>query len=270
MTTRTSTAHADLTAIVHSWADLRDMLDTPAASTWPPAGRMADYQAQLTDDELAELQDQAAAERAERTSLAPGERPVPLRVAVLDTITALDADLLLLADQIASSIQRPAIGAPRPTGSGDLVGLAVRLAATQDAADPRRWPAAAGLPADRLRTSVHAGGRTGLAAATWLIARVDGKPGPFRPLHGTHLDLIAAGARAALRRIEQTLGSSRTTADIARRCPCGGPMVMREGGAEIRDGRPQPIDPEVECRKCGIRWFGAGLVGLLVATADAA
>lgn len=258
MTTTPSTAHADLTAITQSWADLRDMLDTPAPSSWPPAGRMADYQAQLTDDELAELHDQAAAERAERTALAPGERPVPIRLQVLDTIQTLDGLLLYCADQIAEAIQRPAAPAGRAAaGPRDIVGLRMRLAATQDAADPARWH----------WNGVH---RDGLVAARWLLDRVNGEDGPFRALLLGEHERIDAVAAAVRRRIEQTLGLGRREDPIARRCPCGGPMVMRQGGAELVDGRPQPIDPEVECRACGIRWFGSGLIGLLTATADAA
>jgi hypothetical protein len=248
VTTSHSTAHADLTTIITRWDDLRDMLTTAAPSSWPPAGRMADYQAQLTDDELAELHDQAAAERAERTALAPGERPVPIRLQVLDTITTLDTDLVHLADQIAASVQRPALSSPRPAGPGDQVGLAVRLAAAKDTADPRRW-------------SWQRADRTGLTAATWLLARVDGAPGPFRALLPGERERIAGGAAGARRRIEHTLGLGRREDPIARRCPCGGPMVMRQGGA---------MDPEVECQKCQIRWFGPQLVQLLELHADAA
>lgn len=248
MTTSHSTAHADLTTIITRWDDLRDMLTTPAPSSWPPAGRMADYQAQLTEDEQAVLHAQAAAERAERTSLALGERPVPIRLQVLDAIRVIDEQLLYCADQIASSCQRPAATVRISAGPADEIGRTLRLAAARDAADPARW---------------HWNGthRDGLTAARWLVDRIDGKPGPHRALLLGERERIAAIAEAARRRIEQTLGLGRREDPIVRRCPCGGPMVMRQGGV---------LDPEVQCQKCEITWSGPQLADLLTATTEQA
>ncbi|MFI6443799.1 hypothetical protein [Kitasatospora sp. NPDC050543] len=234
-TTPTSTAHADLTAIARHWDDLRDMLTAHTTTGWIPL--MGMHHLDRDDAEQAE----AAAERAERTAVAPGERPVPLRVAILDTIQALDGELLHCADQIAASIQRPAATVRPSAGPGDETGRALRLAAATDAADARRW---------------HWNGtrRDGLTAARWLLARIDERPGPFRPLlEGERLRItaVAAGAR---RRLDTALGLGQREDSIQRRCPCGGPMLLRQGGV---------LEPEVQCQACGIRWIGAAMVQLI-------
>ncbi|MFE2912845.1 hypothetical protein [Kitasatospora indigofera] len=238
--TRLSPAAADLRTITRHWADLRDMLDTPTIATWPPSG-LANYLAALDDDAREQHRADQAAEYAERTATAMGERPVPLKLAVLDTIQALDAQLLHCADQIASTIQRPAITVRRSAGPGDTIGQALRLAAAQDEADSRRW-------------RWNGPGRDGGTAAKWLCARVLDADGPFAPLSPGDRDRIAAVAQAARTRVESTLGLARREDPITRRCPCTGPMVLRQGGA---------LDPEVECQLCGMRWVGAAMATLV-------
>ncbi len=239
--TRHNPTAADLRVIASHWGDLHAMLTVPATADWPPAGRMADHQAQLTDDEQAELHAEAAAERAERTAVAPGERPIPLRAAVFDTIQAVSGQLLYLADQVADSVQRPAIAVRRSAGPGDTHGQALRLAATQDQVDDRRW---------------HWNGRArdGATAALWLRARVLDADGPFAPLAAGDRDRIAVVAQTARTRVERTLGLARREDPIARRCPCTGQMVLRQGGV---------LDPEVECQDCGMRWVGAAMAALV-------
>jgi hypothetical protein len=239
--TRYNPAAADLRVIADHWGDLHAMLTVPGTAEWPPAGRMADHQAQLTDAEQAELHAEAAAERAERTAVAPGERPIPLRAAVFDTIQALDGQLLHLADQIADAVQRPAHTVRRAAGPGDTHGQAARLAAMQDEADARRW---------------HWIGRArdGATAALWLRGRILDEDGPFAPLGAGDRDRIAAVAHAARDRVERTLGLARREDPIARRCPCTGRMVLRQGGV---------LDPEVECQDCGMRWIGAAMAALV-------
>lgn len=238
--TTTDTTHADLTALTHHWDDLRDMLDTPTIANWPPSGLNA-YLAALDDDAREQYRAEQATEHAERTATAMGERPVPLRLAILDTITALDAALLHLTDQIAASVQRPAAAVRKSAGPADEIGRQLRLAAAKDEADLRRWR----------WNGTHRDGRT---AAVWLLGRIGNQPGPFRDLlPGERLRIgsVAAGAR---RRMDAALGLGRREDPIARRCPCGGPMVMRQGGV---------LDPEVECQACEIRWIGPQLVQLL-------
>lgn len=88
-------AAADLRHIATHWDDLRDQLDTPPADTWPP---LRDTAHRWTDQD----HDDAAAERAERTAVALGERPVPIRLTVLDTIRHVEQQLLDCADQCAA------------------------------------------------------------------------------------------------------------------------------------------------------------------------
>ncbi|WP_051741185.1 hypothetical protein [Kitasatospora sp. MBT66] len=243
MTSTERTALTDLTTIADLWDDLREQLDTPTITSWPPAGITA-YLAALDEHAREEYLADQAAERAERTALAPGERPVPLRLAVLDTIRALDATLLHIADQIASSVQRPARTA-KAAGPGDDIGLRLSLAATADQADPRRW-------------SWTGGGRDARTAALWLAKRLDGEAGPFRRLRPAEVDRIAIVAAGARQRIEKTLGLARREDPIPRPCHCGGELVMRQGGGQ---------DPEVQCRTCSATWSGPALVQLLPSAA---
>lgn len=239
--TRHNPAAADLNLIVRHWGDLYDMLTIPGTADWPPAGRMADHQRQLTAEEQDELHAEAAAERAERTAVAPGERPIPLRASVLDTITTITGQLLHLADQVASSIQRPAITVPPSAGPADETGRALRLLAATDEADSRRW-------------HWNGAGRDGRTAALWLGARIIDADGPFAPLSAGDRDRIGAVALAARGRVERALGLARREDPIPRRCPCTGRMVLRHGGV---------LDPEVECQLCGMRWVGAAMVALV-------
>lgn len=242
--TTTATRHnptaADLRTIAAYWGDLRDMLDTPTITTWPPSG-LANYLAALDEDALAQHRADQAAEHAERTATAMGERPVPLRLAVFDTITAITGQLLYLADQVADAVQRPAHPVRRSAGPGDTHGQAARLTAMQDKADPRRW-------------KWNGGGRDGRTAALWLRARVLDEDGPFEALATDDRDRIGAVARATRERVERTLGLARREDPIARRCLCTGHMVLRQGGV---------LDPEVECQSCGMRWVGAAMAALV-------
>ncbi len=234
------TAYDDLTTIVDLWGDLRAHLDAPTVASWPPAGLTA-YLAALDEHAREEYLADQAAERAERTATAPGERPVPLRLTVLDTIRALDAALLHLADEVASTVQRPARTAAKAAGPGDDIGLRLSLAAAADQADPRRW---------------HWNGdhRDAGTAANWLAQRIAGEAGPFRSLHQTDRDRIGLVAAGARQRIEKALGLDRREDAIPRPCGCGGQIVMRHGGGQ---------DPEAECRECQRTWSGLALFQLL-------
>ncbi len=269
--TRHNPAAADLRVIASHWGNLHAMLTVPATADWPPAARMADHQAQLTDDEQAELEAAAAAaaaEWAERTPIAMGERPVPLRLAILDTIRIVEAALIDLADQVAGNIQRPAATVRRSASPGDTVGQALRLAATQDEADSRRWHYAGGPAADKTRPQVRHAGRTAPQAITWLLARVDAEPGPFRELRPIELDRLASATRAIRGTVERALRLGRRTDPIPRPCPCGGRMVIHHGGALTLDAARRStwgsvLDPEVECQDCGMRWVGAAMAALV-------
>ncbi len=267
--TRYNLAAADLRTIAAYWGDLRDMLDTPTITTWPPSG-LANYLGSLDEDALAQHRAEQQAEHAERTATAMGERPVPLRLAVLDTIETLNADLLHLADQIADSIQRPAPVIPKSAGPADSAGRALRLLAARDEAHPARWHYRGATAADNSRPHSRAT-RTGPDAIIWLLARIAGEEGPFEQLLPRHLDQIAAVAGQGRARVEKTLALGRRTDPVPLPCPCGGQLVLHHGGVlDVEGARLSTwgsvLEPEAECiTGCRAKWRGPMLALLLAA-----
>ncbi|MFE4552389.1 hypothetical protein [Streptomyces sp. NPDC056785] len=228
------TATADnLQLIINHWTDLQTALASSQADTWPPVMGIARLHDHLQADE-----DAWARRAEERSPDQLGATTAPLRVAILDTMTAVDRRLVDGADVIASHVQRPATsGRVRVAGPGDDVGLALRTLILKDEADDRRWSFT-----DPRR-------RTGPYAAAWLLARHDGAPGPFAKLSPLHQDAIATAARWAAGQIEQALEMTRQTQVLERPCPrCRGALRI-EGG----DGQ----DPAVTCRGCGRTWTRA-------------
>jgi hypothetical protein len=241
-TTPTPLTVAHLQTVIRHWTDLRDALETQQTDTWPPRGRLA-YLAALdeADAELVRADDRA--EHAERNANSLGERPVPLRLPVLDTIRGVQAALVETADTIAGSgLQRP-IYIPQNVGRGwtDELHRQLLLLAAKDAADKRRW---------RFR-----GERSAADAAGWLLARVKGEPGPFRPLTEAHHRRITSVAQEAAARVEKALGLARQDDAVPRPCPrCGQPLTLHHGGGE---------PPEVTCKGGCRPWAGPELAGLL-------
>ncbi|WP_441251172.1 hypothetical protein [Kitasatospora sp. McL0602] len=237
----TSTARADLQHIADNWATLREQLQTTTPRTWPPAMGLHHH---LDDDEQAELDAQAAIERAERTALAPGVRPAPLRVAVLDTITAIEDELLALADEIASSVQRPAFTV-RAASPLDEVARSVALIGLKDAQNPARW-------------RFNLAHRDGAIAAAWLAARLDGPAGPFRALNDDQQQRIASTAAVARRRLDRTLGETGdddSPVVLSQVCECGGHLEVRTGIGDF----------VIRCAGCGTSWDGSALIGGITA-----
>ncbi|QPP07539.1 hypothetical protein G4Z16_15365 [Streptomyces bathyalis] len=78
--------------------------------SWPPSGLAAYLNAldQLDADEIALARQARLEDRADRPYDALDERPVPIRVAVHDTMRTVELALFDCADQIASAVQRPA------------------------------------------------------------------------------------------------------------------------------------------------------------------
>nr|BFD90697.1 hypothetical protein KitaXyl93_20570 [Kitasatospora sp. Xyl93] len=239
--------HTDLTHIATQWPTLRELLQARTPRTWPPAGRMADHQRNLDDttDDTEALAQQAAIERAERTALAPGERPAPLRVGALDTILDIEADLLALADGIASAIQRPAFTV-RAASPDDTIARDIALIGLRDAQDPRRW-------------SFTAAGRTGVQAATWLAARLGPATGPFRALTGVQLDQLASDVAAVRRRVDRLLDGRPANGAHAtgRQCECGGEFQVTSGQDDFVIG----------CPNCRSSWTGTALLNGLTGAA---
>jgi hypothetical protein len=231
-----TTAQQHLTHIAEQWPALRALLDTATPTTWPPLMGIAN----LERDEA--LQAEAALERAERTAVAPGERPAPLRVAVLDTITALEEALLGLADEIAGSIQRPAFTV-RAANPHDAIAFSVAMIGLRDAQDQRRW-------------RFNLAHRDGQVAAAWLADRLQGADGPFRALTHTqrqHINRIAAACR---RRLDIALGEHyEDQQPLGRYCECGAELVL----IVTKDSFV------VRCAGCGTGWSGAELLERLEA-----
>lgn len=210
-----TTTRRHLADIAEGWPKLSALLPAGAGrSTWPPA--RSGYLRAL-DDHDAEA---VALERAARSELSLGERPVPISLEVFDTMRTIERTLCDLADQIASEIQRPVIGMP----TGDLAGWTMANVARraklvrEDRADPRRW---------------RYGGetRTAPTAAKWLSARLVGAEGPFRALSDERVAQVAAVAQGAAQRLGKLIGSERIDTVMDRLCPwCAGKLVMSRGG----------------------------------------
>lgn len=217
-----TTTATHLRTIALTWPRLRDALDTRTSDTWPPAGRMADH---LTDLDMLDVP-----QRGARDGSGAGESPAPLRVHILDTMQRTETALLAVADQTAERVQRRLITVDTGRGWTDRVHREVALLAARDAADPQRWP-------------LRGDGRGPVRAALWLCARVEGLPGPCRPLTPQQHDRIASVAAAEAARIERALQLTRhTVAVTGLRCACTG-IVELHGG----DGQP----PVARCSSCG-------------------
>ncbi|MFD3614448.1 hypothetical protein ACFWWT_04195 [Streptomyces sp. NPDC058676] len=222
----TTTAADHLDTVTERWTSLQDRVGDRPTTTWPPAMGIT----RLMSDE--ELQEQAA-ERADTAPDAPGPRPVPVDVDVLDVMTTIETGLVTAADWLAERVQRPAFRAPTGHGWSDDVHRAAVLLATKDAADPRRWR--------------YNGQPTAPDAAEWLACRLRDQPGPFRKLDEGERQAVAEVAQAGAELIRRTLGDARRTTAVPEPCPmpCGGQLVV-EGG----DGEP----PIVRCEDCGRTW----------------
>lgn len=220
--TTTATPQQHLAHIVTLWPHLDDMLTTHHAQPWPPAGRLTDYLQQLDHADAEQV-------RQARELEVPAGAP-PIRLAIYDTARAVEAALLDCADQIASSVQRPATSV-RSAGPGDEIGLRLALAAAQDAADPSRWS----WTAHQTRTACH--------AAIWLSQRTMDQPGPFRALTILQREHITTVAKGARERIESALDLVRRRTAVAHPCPhCRATLTVHGG-----DGTP----PAVRCDTCG-------------------
>src|SRR3954470_543203 len=96
------TTATHLQTVINHWTALQASLGTTQADTWPPVmgiARLADHL--RADDDRRE---QRALERSPEQI---GATAAPLRIAILDTMQDLDQQLVDVADQIASSVQRP-------------------------------------------------------------------------------------------------------------------------------------------------------------------
>jgi hypothetical protein len=240
-----STSAADLRTIATTWADLNEALGAPATIGGFGRGLRA-YMAALDETDL----DAAAELRAlERDPAQIGQRPIPIRLQVYATMRTVEAALTGCAAAVAEHVQRAPIAMPAPRRAAVARTRADRVAwddharrirmAQQDAADPRRWKWT-GTPPSAPYT------------ALWLLARVEGKPGPFRPMQDAqhrHITAVAAEARA---RVERILDTGAEEAELSHPCPnCKG-TIRVYGGAGT--------SPLANCADCGGVWTELGAV----------
>lgn len=225
-------AAAHLQYVIDSWPHLIELLDTRHATTWPPAmgiNHLLDH----TDDPDTAAETRAAVRLAERADsrYTLGASPAPIRLQVVDVMRTIDADLVHLCDVLSQEITRPPMKhAPAHWTHADRVKR--DLMADRDAADPRRWHRR------------HA--RTATSAATWLLGRIDGQPGPFLALGQSRIHRIASVAGSAHARVVRALDGVRTAQVVERPCPlCGGTLGMSSGDGEA---------PLVVCFGCRQEW----------------
>lgn len=267
---RTTAEH--LTTVIHHWPDLVDALGGRSAPAWPPAGRMTDYLRALeeADDEQLHAQQLITTRDTtgritgyrcahcgdndpghthltgeDRNPAQIGKRPIPIRLPIHETMRIVQAALVECADAVAEHVQRAPISPPPPRRAAHARTRAERLvwedharrveAAQQDRQDPRRWS--------------WTGPRPGaVKTALWLLGRVQGAPGPFRPLTAPQLDHIATIARGCAHRIEDALDVGERRATLARPCPtCGGTLHLHGGAGAL---------PVARCTSCGHVWSG--------------
>lgn len=238
-----STAAADLRLIATTWPDLNDALGMPAAIGGFGRGLRA-YMTLLDETDA----DAAAELRAlERDPAQIGQRPIPIRLQVYATMRTIEAALTGCAAAVAEHVQRPPISMPAPRRAAVARTRAERVAwddharrvhaAQDDAADPRRWRWT-GTPPSAPYT------------ALWLLARIEGRPGPFRPLPDAQHRHVAAVAAEGRRRIEQALDTGAETAQLTAPCPdCGGTITVHGGAG---------ASPLAHCGQCGGVWTEQG------------
>ncbi|WP_030267924.1 hypothetical protein [Streptomyces sp. NRRL B-24484] len=248
----TAPAGDDLRYIAHHWPTLRAALQVGTPRTWPPV--MGIDRMDCDDDQAEET----GSELAERTPLAPGERPAPLRVGVLDALSEISEELCTLADGLASAIQRPPFvvsSASARDYAAREIALATAAMAERDRTDPRRWQIRGRLRADG---GTH---RDGGLAALWLLARLDNPlgDGPFRRILPTEITRIRTAAAGIRRRIDRILGDLEQAEQqpTGIPCACGGELAITNN----RDDD----DFEVTCGSCGTRWSGEAIVAALLA-----
>ncbi|MCT9145376.1 hypothetical protein N4G67_41030, partial [Streptomyces violarus] len=165
--TAARTALDDLQIVIDHWTHMRALIDTTQSTD--PSSR-ADYLRRLDDhdrDETAELlqhaqqlvtridehgrvqyecarcdyvgEGRAHLPRGDRDPNKLGERPVPLRLHVVDACRAVEVALCETADQVAAEVQRDTVKPLRRPIPGDPVGLQLAMLATRDESDPARW-----------------------------------------------------------------------------------------------------------------------------------
>lgn len=234
-----TTTATHLRTIALHWADLHEAVGTPATIGAFGVG-LRGYLAALDQadaDQLEYDRHQAAHLRSlERSSDQLGERPAPVRLAILDTMGAIEAALVDCADQTAADVQRsPMAYAPRGWPAADRARR--DQLARADALDPRRWK--------------YRGHRTAPYAALWLLARVERVGGPFTALSEAQRARIGTVAEGAAERVERALDIAAQRRTLERPCACGGKIDIHGGEGRV---------PLAHCKGCGQVWTEGGVI----------
>lgn len=237
MTTTTAT---HLRTVAIHWTDLHEALGQPAIIGGFGRG-LRGYLAHLdtTDPD----QTDTSLRAQDRDPMQLGVRPIPVRLHILETMNTVHVDLLECADAIAETVQRPPIAPPAPRRAAVARTRAERVmwedharrvqAAQEDAADRRRWRWTGPRP-DAPYT------------ALWLLARIEGVPGPFRRITEQEEQHISTVAKAAADRVERALDIAAQQRTLSTPCPdCGGPLDVHGGEGRL---------PVAHCTGCGRIW----------------
>ncbi|MEV4335736.1 hypothetical protein [Streptomyces sp. NPDC049590] len=244
-----STAATHLRTIALHWVDLADAAGQPALVGGFGQG-LKGYLAALDERARLEAAWARADERADTDPNAPGQRPIPVRLHILDTMRVIEAALVACADDIAHAVQRAPITAPSarrtavaPYASQREADIAAadrhrsEQLALADQRDPRRWR--------------YTGRRTASYAALWLLARVERAPGPCRRLTDAEERRISAVAAGAAERLERALDIAAQRRTLEQRHDCGGLIDVHGGEGRV---------PVAHCTGCGQVWTAAGAI----------
>lgn len=245
----TTTAATHLRTIALHWTDLHDAAGQPAIHHGfglGLRGHLAALAESDTDRAVMEARLTRLDERADSSPDALGERPVPVRLHILDTMRAVEVVLVECADDIAHAAQRAPIGMPTARRADYRTLREARIAhqerqrqqqlAHADRNDPRRWR--------------YTGTRTAPYAALWLLARIERTPGPCRRITEAEEARINSVAARAADRVERALDIASQSRTLEQRHDCGGRIDVHGG-----EGRP----PLAHCTGCGRVWTEAGV-----------
>lgn len=227
-----TTTATHLRTVAMHWTDLHEAVGQPVQVGAFGLG-LRGYLARLEDAEQAEYQQHQAAHlrSLERDPIQLGDRPTPVRLHILDTMRAVEAALTETADQIAAAVQRqPMPSAPSSWPAADRERR--NQLARADVADPRRW---------RWTGSR----RPASYSALWLLARVEGRAGPFRALTVLELDQVGVIAAGASERVERALDIAAQRKTLEQRHGCGGRIDVHGGEGRL---------PVAHCTGCGRVW----------------
>lgn len=245
-----TTAATHLRTVALHWTDLHEAAGQPAVVNGFGLG-LRGYLARLDAADAEQLEyerHQAAHLRSlERDPIQLGNRPVPVRLHILDTMRAVEAALIACADDIARTAQRAPISVPAARKADYASLREARIAyedrqrrtelALADERDPRRWR--------------YTGRRTAPFAALWLLARIERAPGPCRRITDDEEQRIGNVAAGAAARVERALDIAAQRRTLEQLHSCGGAIDVHGG-----EGRA----PLAHCTGCGAVWTEGGVI----------